>query len=351
MSSGTRAAPVALACGILTIAIGQAALVLGADDVVYLKPRTDGVRGQMLSGKIVDYTGRELKLQSATGRERTIPADRIEHVATTYCDEQRSGDALAAKHDFRGALEQYRRALAGSREPREWVRRQILTQIVWCLRNLGQDDQAGEFFLVLLASDPYTRSFDCMPLAWTLDAPPAATARKARGWLDSKNPAAELLGASHLLATEARPAAVEHLKRLLFDPDPRIAWLAQAQLWRIRAPAAPREQLQEWMGATEAADPALRAGAYFVLGSALVPTAPEEAALALLKVPILYEREDRLAASALLAAGECLERTRRARQAAALYRELAESHPQAPEAREAGRRLQSLASSEPARDN
>jgi hypothetical protein len=205
--------------------------------------------------------------------------------------------------------------------------------------------------LILLASDPYTSWFDCLPLAWTPEAPLAAALEKAQGWLDSKNPAAELIGASLLLATDSRAAALDHLKRLRSDPDRRIAWFAQTQLWRAEAAEATPEQLRGWAAAIEASDPGLAAGAYFVLGSALAPGAPEDAALALLKLPILYEREDRLAAAALLAAGKCLETSGRGPQAAGLYRELAGRHPRAAEAAEARRRLQSLASREGAREN
>jgi tetratricopeptide (TPR) repeat protein len=337
----------------LAIAMGQAGIAAAAsDDIVYFKDQpAEGPPRALVGYEVVDYTGRELLLKTPSGRDRKIPADEIGHVQTTLCPEQQAGDALFAKRDYRRALEEYRRALEASREPRDWVRRQILEQIVWCKKSLGQVEQAGEYFLVLLASDPYTRAFDCIPLAWTPQPPAADTERKAREWLKSKNPAAELIGASQLLTSDARAEAIKHLERLASDPDKRIAWLAQSQLWRTTAPDATPKQLQEWAAAIDASDPALRGGAYFVLGSALAPSAPEDAALALMKVPILHEREDRLAATALLAAGGCLEKLGRASQAGGLYRELAARHPQAAEAAEARRRLQSLASLEAARDN
>jgi tetratricopeptide (TPR) repeat protein len=346
MSTRTRTTA-ALSGALVASLLWQAASA--DDDVVYLKSPAPGGAVRTLAGEVAEYTGRELTLRSAAGRQRTIPASQIERVETAYCAEQRAGDALFAKRDYRRALEEYRQALTASREPRDWVRRQILAQIVWCQRNLGQADQAGEYFLILLASDPYTRLFDCIPLAWTPDAPPPATTRKAAQWLDSKNPAAELIGASQLLATAAgEAAAIEHLKKLSADPDQRIAWLAQAQLWRTAVPAARTEQTHQWAAAIRTNDPALAGGAYFVLGSALLRHEPEEAALALLKVPILYERDDRLAAAALLAAGECLEKVGRGSQAAGLYRELAGRYPQAAQTAEARRRLASL---ERARDN
>jgi tetratricopeptide (TPR) repeat protein len=324
------------------------ARVAAGEDTVILKSEP-GAAPRAARGTVVDFTGRELVLQTPTGRERRIPAAQVERVETERSADERAGDAAFARGDFRQALADYRAALTEKREPREWVRREILAQLVWCYRNLDQPDQAGEYFLVLLASDPYTRAFDCLPLAWTADAPPPAMKDQARSWLNSKNPAAELIGASQLLATADRAVAADHLKRLAGDPDKRIVWLATAQLWRLERP--PADRLRAWNAAIEASEPALRAGAYYVLGAALADAQPEQAALALLKLPILYERERQLAAAALLAAGDCLEKLGRGVQAAGLYRELAGRFPQAPEAAQARRRLERLATSEAARDN
>jgi TolA-binding protein len=70
-----------------------------------------------------------------------------------------------------------------------------------------------------------------------------------------------------------------------------------------------------------------------------------------MKLPVLYEREYRLAAEALLEAGECLERLKRPTQAAGLYRELDERFAQSPAAEEARRRLERLVSPTAAREN
>jgi tetratricopeptide (TPR) repeat protein len=352
MSYRTRAAAVVLAGGLLGIGLLPAAPSEAAQDVVYLKPAAAGAAPQRLTGEITDYTGRELRLTSPTGRQRSIPADQVERIDTSHSAEQSAGDEAFAGGDFRAALEQYRRALAATREPRDWVRRQILAQVVWCLRNLGQSDQAGEYFLILLSRDPTTQDFDCIPLAWTDEPPPQAVVQKAQTWLtDSDNPAALLMGASALLATSQRAAALKTLGRLTADPDPRIAWLAQAQRWRAAAGEATPEQLQNWSDAIESSERSLRAGAYFLVGTAWARRDPEAGAILLMKLPILYQREYRLAAAALLAAGACLERADRTQQAARLYRELTRKYSQTPEAGEAGRRLQSLASIEPARDN
>jgi hypothetical protein len=232
------------------------------------------------------------------------------------------------------------------------VRRRILANIVWCQRSLGQADQAGEYFLILLSRDPGTPDFDCIPLAWTDAQPTAAVAAKAEAWLaEAKNPAAELMGASLLISTDRRPAAIDRLKRLAQNADKRIAWLAQAQLWRIQATNATPAEVRAWSEAIRSHDPALAAGGSFVLGTALARFEPESAALALMKLPILYPREYDLSAAALLLAGECLQKAGRESQTAGLYRELAGQYQDTAEAAEARRRLSRLASDGPARDN
>lgn len=343
----------ALAGGLLLAAIVFPATVrvASAEDVVQLKSTTAGRVGRRLKGQIVDFTGRELRLRTPAGRERKLPASQVARIETSRSAEQTAGDEAFARGDYQLALEQYRVSLTTQREPRDWMRRQILGRIVWCLRNLNQLDQAGESYLVLLSRDPTTRDFDAIPLVWTDEQPSPAVVAKARSWLDSAgNPAARLMGASVLLTSDGAAAGAA-LRQLADDADPRIAWLARAQLWRSAASQAGPEQIDEWSQAIDAADPQLRAGAYFVVGRALASRDPEAGALLLMRVPILYSRERRLSEAALLQAGECLESVKRPQQAARLYRELLRDHRQTPAADLARQRLESLAPSASARDN
>jgi tetratricopeptide (TPR) repeat protein len=355
MSNRTPGIAAMLLGGLIAGVIGLPAVAqsAAAEDIVYLKASASGSAPRRLRGEITEYTGRELRLKSPTGRERTIASHLIERIDTTYSAEQTAGDKAFARGDFRAAYEQYRLALTADREPRDWMRRRILAPVVWCLRSLGKLDLAGTYFLILVSRDPTTPDFDCIPLAWTDEPPAPAVVEKARVWLnDPKNPAAILMGASALLSTDQRGAAVERLQALSRDADPRIAWLAQAQLWRAVAAAdVTPEQLRGWSEAIESSDSTLRGGAYFLVGSAWAARDPDEGALWLMKLPILYPREHRLAAGALLTSGACLERVDRKPQAARLYRELTRKYGQTAEAAEARRRLQSLASIEPARDN
>ena len=181
--------------------------------------------------------------------------------------------------------------------------------------------------------------------------PTAAVARKAAAWLDDGDqPAAVLIGASQLLMTDQRAAAVGALKGLLSEPDRRIAWLAFAQLWRAGSANATPEQWTNFAEKIDAADESLR-GSLLRPGFGAQGQDPEAAALALLRVPLLYPREYDLSARALLDAGTCLQKVERPSQAAGLYRELLSRFGQAGAADEARRRLERLASSGSPGDN
>jgi tetratricopeptide (TPR) repeat protein len=344
MRSGRRARPTVFR---IAVAMAGAALGLGlpsarAEDVVTLRA-TPPARSARLAGEILDYTGRELRIRTATGRERVVRPEQVESIVTQHCPEHTAGDALFADGDYRLAADKYRAAIDTDREVRPWVRRQILSQLVWCYQNTGQWEQAGEIFLSLVARDFQTPYFDCIPLAWIGTQPSELLRTKAQVWLaTADDPIAGLLGASHLLATAARPAATARLRQLAQDQDPRIAFLAQTQLWRAEAAQATPADLARWSRYVESGDEMLRAGPYYILGASLVAHDPQAAALALLELPIMYPRHGQLATAALLGAGGCLQTAGRPQQAAALYRELIRRDQASSESAEAQRRLDRL---------
>jgi hypothetical protein len=152
-----------------------------------------------------------------------------------------------------------------------------------------------------------------------------------------------LLGASNLLSTNHRAAALERLKPLSFDSDPRIAGLARAQVWRTTLAGVNDLQAESWHREIESIPETLRAGPYYVLGRMLAARhQPDRAALAYLRVPILYPRHRQLAARCLLEAGRELERIGQKSEAASLYRELTAAHSNTPAASEGQSRLQAL---------
>jgi tetratricopeptide (TPR) repeat protein len=294
-------------------------------------------------GRVEDYTGRELVLRLTSGLPRTFPADQVLRIDTQYGPQKVEADRQFDHGEFDSALALYARARDS--EPRKWVRRQITAQMVWCYRALGQWENAGREFLdVLLADDPSTPYFDAIPLAWVRQEPSLTLERTAQQWLDrDKRPAAALVGASHLLSTPHYSRALARLRHLAAEADPRIAYLALAQTWRAAAVTAKAEQLAQWRATIERMPEPLRPGPYYVLGAARAQHRQwEQAALAWMRVPILYPKHRTLAAQALLDAGRALERLGRPEQSVQLYGELEKTYPNNPAGTEAERRLEEM---------
>ena len=280
-----------------------------------------------LRGEIAEYTGRELRIQNSTGGERTVPTASVVRVEFDRSPDQVSGDEQFAAGDWQLALASYQRALAANREPRPWVRRQIQSQMIWCHRNLGQWIEAGNHFVQLMASDPATQYFDAIPLVWSDEKLPPEVIRQAGTWLAaSEQPVAVLMGASLLIESPSRTEALEKLRGLLANPDPRVVWLAYAQLWHAGANNATGDQQRSFAGRIETSDESLRAGPYSILGQSLLATRPEEATIALMHVPIQFDRERTLSAEALVGTADALEKQHRQEQAVGLYREAAASY-------------------------
>jgi tetratricopeptide (TPR) repeat protein len=328
--------PRLLTAAVLALSVVPAA----AQDRVHVAGSTGGKR--VMAGRVLEYTGRALEFQHPGGRRETVPGEMVLQVETQHVKTHQEADAAFAQQRFQEALALYARA--GNEEPRTWVRRHILAQKVRCYRAMDRLDLAGSEFLLLVQSDPATPYFDCIPLAWVPEQPSPALEQTARGWLGREEPAAALLGASHLLGTGVRAQALARLRQLATAPDRRIALLATAQQWRAAVTTVDAAQLDAWERTIAQMPEPLRAGPWFVLGLARVGARQwDEAALALLQAPILYPDDRRLAAAALVEAGRALGQLGRPRQAARLYREVLQSYPERDRAvAEARHRLQAL---------
>lgn len=292
---------------------------LAAQDTVILRGKTGGET--RVTGQILDYTGRELTIELPGGTTQRFPADQVVQVQTHRTAEQTRGDELFERDEFATALTMYRAAIDA--EQRRWARRGILARAVRCYDAMGRPVEAGAFFLLLIGDDPSTRDFDCIPLGWVPGQVDAALEQAARTWLNSDRPAAVLLGASHLLSASLRPQAIAKLGELRGDADPRVARLAEAQLWRVTGMKSTPAERAGWLRAIEAMPESLQAGPYFALGLARAQAGEyEQAAVSLLRVAIVYPQHRVLAARATLEAALAMERLGRADHAARLYEEL-----------------------------
>jgi len=322
----------------LSVALGCVLLwrTSRAEDTVIVS-RADGRGETRRKGEVLDYNGTGVVLRSPSGQREQIPAERVVRIETGRLPEHETGDRLRTEGRYEDALISYRKAV--KQEPREWVQRQILAEMVGCYQNLGQFDTAGSTFLIIARIDPATPLFHVIPLAWKPHQPSPELARQASAWMGEEGiPVAGLLGASWLLATNQREEALKKLRALAALPDSRVARLAEAQQWRTRMATASEKEIDRWGERVAGLEVALRAGPYFVMGQTLAQQRVHaQAALTLLRVPILYPACRDLAAEALLSAGEQLELAGEGGEASNVYRELVEKyvqHPVVPLARE-----------------
>jgi len=304
------------------------------EDVVYLSsPRNRQARTR-ISGEIVDYTGRQLVVRVAEGREIKRPGQQVVSIESEWPPGKAEGDRFFDEHQFQSAREKY--VAAVRKETRPWARRMLVARIIACYRESNQFDGAGKLFIALVREDPDTPYFDQIPLIWLPGDTAAAQAQSAEEWLADENPVAGLLGASRLLATTERARSLDRLTRLMLEKDARVASLAEAQEWRATIPTADDAELAKWEQRVETFPVPLRAGPYWVLGRALAQHRhADRAVLALLHVPILYPDARLLAADSLATSAQILEKQGDRAAALRLNEELVSLYPETNRAAEA----------------
>jgi tetratricopeptide (TPR) repeat protein len=310
-----------------------------AQDTVILSSASDPALRIKKTGQILDHTGTELKLRGTLGRDESIPAARIVEVQTAWTAAQTAARDSRAAGKLEEAIASYRQAKRDERRP--FAVRQVMAELSGTYLELDRVDAAGDEWLAILASDPTTQHFDVVPVAWKAAEVAGAAENRAAAWLAAREvPAARVLGASWLLAGRFRTEAIAALDELVRDPDPRLSALAQIQSWRTKLVSATPADAARWQQQLEAMPASVQAAGWYVLGDALArQNQPEQAALAYLKVPLLFGRQRAMAADALLAAGKQLEKMGQTKEASRLYRELAEDYRHLPAAEEAARRL------------
>lgn len=292
----------------------------------------------MITGTIEDYTGVELRIRrSLNNTLATIEADEIVEVKAEQNEAHTLGEQLLAEKQIPGAVEQLQQALG--REKRRWVRREILALLVRCEMHRGGYGAAAGHFLSLFESDPTTRHFGLIPLAWGTPTFNPRVKSDARAWLKDQSDAAQLIGASLLLTDSAeRERSLIVLKSLSTNADRRIRELAQSQVWRtqVGTNAVTVAILDNWQRRVEAMPENLRAGPSYVLGRGFAALQElDRAAVCFLWLPLTDDHDTHLAARAIVEAADSLKRIGLIEQAASLYREATVRYADTPAAAEA----------------
>lgn len=319
MSGGSKTLRILLLIS-LTVVAGP----VGGEDRVTLRGPS-GVGRVSHTGTVIDYTGRELVIQS---RDRSnvhrLPVDDVIEISTNYLPAHAEGRKLLSAGDVSAAQKLLEPAYEN--ESRDWVRREILALLVQCALYRGDHLAAAERFLMITASDPQTPYFYLAPLVWSEGPPDSALAARALTWLQSKNDVARLLGASVLLA---RPPFGDQsqatLRELASSGNLPLQRHAQLQLWRLRAhrPDISVNAVRQWERQLDELPRAARAGAFLLLADAYRQTGdPAHALACLLRTGLSGTPHRTLAAQALQSAARLAEQTGDRQTAQAVAAEL-----------------------------
>ena len=323
-----------------------------AEDVVWQRSGKAASKVTRRTGTILEYRGAGLRLRTLGGREVVIPTKDVVRFKYEKRELHKQGDAAFARGEYTAAYDDYIKAMRSGKktdgnevERRSWVRAELSAAALQCMVALGEYEAAGKLFVNLVRRDKDTVYFHLIPLAWTSAS--NVTESKVKAWIRaSDTPAVQLLAASHLLRSPRRAHALAKLKSLAQDDDLRVAQLASAQLWLTRIPTATDDDLQRWREMIEKLPENLRGGPYYVLGRGYAARKQyQRAALALMRVPILFPHQGDLAAESLLAAGSSLASLRQTDEAVRVFREVMDDYPESFAAKEATERLERIGDS------
>lgn len=295
-----------------------------AEDTIWLSAAGNVQSTIEYSGEIVDFNGTRIVLKFSNGRETDYPAERVQRYRTHLTSEHSQANQLFAQKQYAAAIDQYSKAERGS-EQRPWVRREILAQRARCWNFRGHASQAADDFLAIYASDPQHRHWDCIPLLWRNQEVNVLEQRKFAAWIDdARNEAKQLIAASHLLGINKHSEQAKRVLQALARADEaKIAWYAQAQLWRLELTTAPVSRVREWEVQTEKQPTCCQAGAWVLIGRAWsLQRNQSSAALAWLRVPLVFAENRALAADALLSAAQATEGLGQIEDARTLYEEV-----------------------------
>ncbi len=297
-------------------------------------------------GMILDYTGNSITIKSAVNQTvREYPALSVVKVATSHVVPYLEGMKFYSSQRFSDAASSFEKAI--TQEDRKWVRREILAMLVRSALQQGDYKKASSRFIMLVESDPETFHFHLIPLQWSPSPLTNITQLDGLAWMQSKSATNRLIGASRLLLDEKYGHfATSEMKKLAANSDHRIHHLAKTQLWRLEL-QHPKKltdyQLESWQKQIEAAPSQYRAGGWFLLGTAhILKRNYEQAATALLWLPLVYDTDRHLAAQCCYEGAEALLKIGKKRQAITLLEEVTQRFRKTPAAKQADLTLKKL---------
>lgn len=316
--------------------LGQTSLGNYPDRVTIQPRNSSGTK--VLRCRVLDYTGRTITLlDSSQVNQSVYSSEEVLRVEIPQSEPHREGLKLLAAGQIDDADRLLREAL--NRETREWVRREILADLVRA--SLWKGDYAGAStrFGLLYSSDPLTRHFGLIPAAWSETTVDDGQRHAASSLVVESSPISQLVGASILLVgSDHEELAKDTLKALAGGNDRNIRQLAEAQLWRlnVRDQNVAAHELERWQRHVESLSENMRGGPYYVLGRGYrSKLLRDQAALAMLRLPILYPHDRPLAARASVEAGEILQSQGRTSEAISALREAVVRFPETIAAQEA----------------
>ena len=330
-----------------------------AEDVVILGRPSKNDAHTRVTGEVLDFTGRGLRLRVTGGREVEYPAMQVMRVETNRLPQQLDGDKLYAADEFAAAEDKYRAALA--HDERAWVRRELLAASARCQREQGNWPAAARLLAGLVASDPDTWYLDIAPLAWeparntgsekSIEETVAPDMQAATSeWLAAdKPPALQLVAASWHLDGARQQDAVATLNRLAQTPAGPATLLASLQVYRLHFSALTPQILDGLQTRLESLSMPMSAGGWLLVGrGASRLQLHDRAALAWLRIAALYPRQRNLAARGMLAAADALAAADHRDEAIRLCQRVSEDYARLDAARDAQTRLAALRAKEEA---
>ena len=104
---------------------GFAFAAVCTEDAVYLAAPNSPQARAKVTGRVLDYNGRDLLLDTG-GNQKRYPAEQVVGVDSEWTPTQLAADELFARREYAEALVKYEEAVRS--EPRRWVQRKLVAQ-------------------------------------------------------------------------------------------------------------------------------------------------------------------------------------------------------------------------------